>query len=483
MRKRASAASPVLMALALLVGCSREKAPSGRDLPRGDAIWFEEGVSAADTEVETLLARGGFSGAFLPAVRFGRGEGQRWTAEELPAPPHPFLRPPVFLVVQAGNGVDSALTSERAVPGMSDALWLGVKATLRHGTRFGGVHGIHLDFPFSASGLKGYRALVSDLRSKLPPAILLTVSLRSSFPEPEREEFQTLGSAADGLLALVYGEGNSADPVTTDALGMPWWAAYAPAARGFWTDAQGQERGLLPESLLARLTNDRRLEFTQDLMLKEESDSVFLLKPREPFSDGERKFQAGDRLSFRQPALSDMIYRLGADLTGRRHVRGRVILLTGPSESDRIFRLAALNDVLLGHSIVPDLRVSVEAGRGFLRITAENLSPHASVISPASNWVEVDIPSGGISDVSSGGFDRFEVFGPDGRPVTLGLATRVRFYETLIGPLEKIEPARITLRRPPPAGCCVTRIHVLAASGSEISGDGSGPAPPGVGRR
>ncbi len=482
MRVRALAAFLTLSALALPAGCSREKTSNGRDLPRGDAIWFEDGVTAADKGVEPLLARGGFSGVFLPAVRFGRGEGGTWAAEELPAPPRPLSRPPVFLIIQGGTGVESALATEREAPAMGNALWLAVKGALRNGARFGNVRGIHLDFPFSEAGVKDYRTLVSGLRAKLPPAILLTLSLRSSHGQDDPEKLHALAAAADGVLALVYGEGNSADPISTDALGEPWWAGYAPAARGFWTDAQGQEHALLPEGVLARLTDDRRVVVAQELVLKEEPDSLFLLKPREPVPDGERRFDVGDRLSFRQPALSDMIYRLGADLAGRRYVRGRVVVLTGSSESERIFPLAALNDVLLGRPIVPDLRVSVEEGHDFLRVSAKNLSPHASVISSVSNWVEVDIPTGGIRDVLPGGFDRFEVFGPDGRPVTLGLATRVRFYEMLIGPFEKIEPARITLRRSAPAGCCATRIHVFAASGSEVSGDGNGP-PVRIGKR
>ena len=70
--------------------------------------------------------------------------------------------------------------------------------------------------------------------------------------------------------------------------------------------------------------------------------------------------------------------------------------------------------------------------------------------------------------MQSGGFDRYEVFGADGNPVLLGRATRVRFYETLVGPFEKIAPARISVRRIPP-DCCTTRLHLLAATGKEIA--------------
>ncbi|MGH9365505.1 MAG: hypothetical protein ACRD1B_09615, partial [Thermoanaerobaculia bacterium] len=84
MRGRALVTFLALSALASLFGCGREKVSSGRDLPRGDAIWFEEGIRAAGKDVEPLLAQGGYSGVFLPAVRFGRAEGGRWVAEGLP---------------------------------------------------------------------------------------------------------------------------------------------------------------------------------------------------------------------------------------------------------------------------------------------------------------------------------------------------------------------------------------------------------------
>ena len=89
----------------------------------------------------------------------------------------------------------------------------------------------------------------------------------------------------------------------------------------------------------------------------------------------------------------------------------------------------------------------------------------------AYSEVEVMIPSGGIRDVQPGGFDRFELYGRGHRPLTMGLATTVRFYEILINPHEKIEPARIVVRTEPPKECCETRFHFLGASGQETISD------------
>ena len=91
---------------------------------------------------------------------------------------------------------------------------------------------------------------------------------------------------------------------------------------------------------------------------------------------------------------------------------------------------------------------------------------------------QVEVPPGDVRDAQLGGFDRYEVFDAEGRPVTPGRAARIRFFEILVGPREKIEPATIQLRMSPPAGCCRFRQHLLAASGSEVAGDWIAPPPP-----
>jgi hypothetical protein len=43
----------------------------------------------------------------------------------------------------------------------------------------------------------------------------------------------------------------------------------------------------------------------------------------------------------------------------------------------------------------------------------------------------VDIERPGVRDIRPGGFDRYEVYADNGKPVSLGRARRVRFFETL----------------------------------------------------
>jgi hypothetical protein len=462
-------------------GCRKAPSSISARLPAGDAVWLSDGTDDGGGETEAAISRAGFGSVFVPAARLVR-EGDRWSSVPVPPPAAPFSKLPVTLVISSGDEAAASLaTGPQGDAALGDAAWLAAKAALRDGAKYGRLRGVHLDFPFAAANAEAYATVLRGLHSKLPPEILLTQSLRISPPAEQREAMHKAGEASDGWVAFLFGEGGVTDAAAVDGLERPWLAAYSPAAAGHAANLQGEDR-IVPESVLATLTDDPRVEFSHDLTLKEESASAFLLTPHAPVSAGGFSFRAGDRVRFRQPSLSDMVYRFGADLAGKRFVRGRVVLLSGRTEKQRIFTAAALSDILLGRPLNTDLRVSIEAAKGSVTLGAENPTPHASLVSRTSNWVEVELPDGGIADVKAGGFDRFEVFGPDGGAVTLGRATRLRFFETLVSPWEKIEPARIVIRKPPRKDCCVHRIHVLSSAGAEVSREGdaapASPAPP-----
>ena len=462
-----------LAAAAASGGCGRKKTAVSTRLPTGDVVWFEDGAADGAGETEAALARGGFVSVFLPATTIVR-EGDRWSTVPAEPPAHPFDRVPVTLVITAGEAAKTALGEPAGALAAADAAGLAAKSALRDASRFGKVRGVHLDIPFAAANAEAYGALLRNVRGKVPPEMLLTATLRFAPSGPEQEALEKALAPLDGQVAVVFGEGAVADPAATDRLARPWLAAYAPGARGRWTSAKGEERQV-GEGVLASLTDDPRVEFSHDLSLRDESASGFLLTPHESFSMGPLAFHANDRVRFRQPSLSDMVYRFGADLAGKRFVKGRAVILPGRAETSRIFTLAALDDILLGRPLNTDLRVTIEPSRGVVAVGAENPTAHASLVSRTSNWVEVEVPWGGISDVRAGGFDRFEVFGVDGGAVTLGRATRIRFFETLVSPGEKIEPAKILVRRPPPKDCCAHRVHVLSSAGAEVTREGDGP--------
>ena len=472
-----SRAAAVLLLVLTAAAPACKKAPSAASarLPAGDAVWFLDGVDDGAGESEAAVTRGGFASVFLPVTRLSR-DNDRWNAAAVAPPSSPFSKVPVTLVITAGDDARAALASPQGAAPLGDAAWLAAKAALRDGSRYGHVRGIHLDFPFAAANTAAYASLLQSLRGKLPPDVLLTQSLRFSPAAEQRAAFQKAGEASDGWVAALFGGGAEADPAATDSLERPWLAAYAPAASGRATSAGGEER-TVPEGVLARLTDDPHVEFAHDLTLKDESASAFLLTPHAAVVAGGMAFRPGNRISFRQPSLSDMVYRFGADLAGKRFVRGRVVALSGRSEAERIFTAAALADILLGKPLNTDLSVAIERSKGWVSLRAENPTGHASLVSRTSNWVEIELPAGGISDVRAGGFDRFEVFGPDGGAVTLGRATRIRFFETLVSPWEKIDPARISVRKPPAKDCCVHRIHVLSSAGAEVVREGSPPSP------
>jgi hypothetical protein len=149
-----------------------------------------------------------------------------------------------------------------------------------------------------------------------------------------------------------------------------------------------------------------------------------------------------------------------------------VVRLTGRSDSERIVTLAALCEIVLGHSLAPELRVSVEPGKGSVSVGAENLSSLPTILSRTMNWIEVDLGRPGVRDVRPGGFDRYEAYAANGKVVSLGRSQRIRFYETLVGPFEKITPAVIVTYKPSPAGCCRYRIRLLSAAGPEVDTKG-----------
>ena len=472
-----------MLLVATLSACSRPpqaKTTAGRAVPAGDGVWLEESVGASETDIEKQLGRAGFTVVFLPAARLSL-EGGRASAAALPAPPKPFEQTAVFLVASGGADLAAAaspqdVTAARAFAGsVSDALQATLKGRAAYGAK---VVGLHLDLPLAPASAAAYGEFLKALRSRIPAELLLTISLRFTPDETERAKLGEALAGADALVAFVFGETATANPVAVDEVGKPWWAAYSPGVRGVWKDAQGQVRGALAEKQLLELAGASGLELTNDLTFREEAASAFLLVPRQPMQAAGMTFGAGDRLSFRQPALSEMLYRFGADMAGRRRVRGRIVVMQGASESDRLFTLAALSDVTLGHSLDPDLRVSVTgAHTPTVAVSAHNASSHASVISRTLNWVDVDFPAGGIRDVQPGGWDRFEVYDAEGRPVTPGRATRVRFFETLVSPNETIDPARVLLTRPSPVNCCAYRQSIASSAGPEVKTDWIVPTP------
>jgi hypothetical protein len=464
-----------------LLACSRSREKPGaaaRPIASGDAVWFEDGIGPEQTETERELLLAGFTTVFLPAVRLAGGGGQV-TATELPPPPKPFEKTPVFLAVVGG----AELASATADPGSADALAQTVGKSLQTSLKSRALYastvaGVHMDIPFAPASAEAYGAFLGSLRRKIPAEYLLTFSLRFTPGEADRARLAPALAAADGFVAFVFGETAAASPVAADELGKPWWAAYSSAARGVWRDSSGRELGPLGEKYLMQLSDDPRVDVKNDLTFREEAASAFLLSPQQPVKAAGTAFSAGDRLFFRQPSLPEMLYRFGADRAGRRRLRGRMLVLPGTSERERLVTLGALADVILGHSLDPDLRVSLSGARTpAVVVSAHNATHHASVISRTQNWVEVDLPGGGIRDVLPGGFGRYEEYDGEGRSVTPGRATRVRFFETLVGPLERIDAAKIILYKPAPANCCRYRFSVASAAGPELKGDWVAPTP------
>jgi len=469
----------IVAAAAVLAGaCRRAPAAAARPpaaIPKGDVLWLTDPAARADPTLEAELARLGAVALFLPAGALGPG------LDPEPPPPRPFEHVPVVLVLRAGEALATALTdSDGPDAGALAASAAPALGRAISGGAFGRVAGVHLDFPFAPRAAGRYAALVLALKGGLPPGTFLSISLRAlPSAEEDRKKVAPLLEAADALVAFVFGQGPHVDPIATDALRRPWWAAYDTRAFGEILARSGESRGSVSGRFLEPMSGNGRFEFENDLSVNDASVSAFTFTARAPVRLGELELSAGDRVAFRLPAVSEMLFQLGSNLAGKRHALGRAMIFDGATEAERVFGLAALEDVLLGRALAPELGASVRpAGRNAVAVDLVNRSHQASIVSRVDNWVEVDVAPAHPAEVQLGGFDRYEVYDRAGRPVTPGRASSVRLYETLVAPLETVAPARIVVRGTLPPGCCRYRFHAVSDAGPEVAPDWSVPPSP-----
>ncbi len=128
------------------------------------------------------------------------------------------------------------------------------------------------------------------------------------------------------------------------------------------------------------LSGDTRVDFENDLSAADASFSAFHLTARSAVRSGGLELEAGDRVTYRVPALTEMLFQLGSTMAGRRFALGRLFVLGGASEAGRIYPVAAFEDVILGRSLAPVLAIGVHpAGRNAVAVDAANASAHASI--------------------------------------------------------------------------------------------------------
>ena len=475
-------ATALLAALALAAACRREAphAPSAAPKPpKGDVIWLTDPSASRDGSLDASLEAIGAAAVFVEAGRLAAGSGpDAFRADEPPPKP---LRVPVVLVVEPDASLEDAWSGAQGPE--PDALARVAGAALSRAVSegaFGRAIGVHLDFAFAPAGAARYAAFLAALRRALPAGVFVSVSLRALPGSPEdRKKVAPVLEGADALVAVVFGVGARVDPIATDALRRPWWAGYDTRPTGRIVAPGGEARATVPERLVEPLSGSPRFDFENDLSVNDAAIWAFTLTARSPLRQDGLAIEPGDRLAFRLPAVSEMLFQLGSNMAGKRFALGRALLFGGASESERLFELAALADVLLGRALTPALEASIRpAGRNAIAVELANRSAHASTASRVDNWVEVDLAPAHPAEVQVGGFDRYEAYDAAGRPVTPGRATVVRLFETLIGPHETVTPARIVSRSALPKACCRYRLHAVAAAGPEVAGDWIEPPPP-----
>ena len=478
--------APVAAAIAVLLAADCRKAPKGAAAgstraPKGDVVWFADPVAAGEPGIEDALQRIGAAAVFLPAGEIAF-EGGRWTVQPDTLPPRRLERVPAVLVLRARPEQAGAFGGEdgSAAKTMAGAITAALKPSLDPTGPYGRVIGVHLDFPFSGAAAPGYAEFVKALRAGLPPGTFVSVSLGTAPAlEADRKKLQPLLEASDALVAFAFRDGETASPPAVDALRRPWWPAFGTAGHGVLSSAGGGPSVGVSERTLDPLSGSPRADLTNDLSQNDASVSAFHIAVREPATVDGLSLKPGDRIDFRLPSQTELLFQLGSVLAGRHFALGRLIQFEGASDAERILPVAAFEDVLLGRSLTPEIAVSAQAiGRNAVSVDAVNRSTHPSIVSRVSNWVEVDIAPARPADVQLGGFDRYEVYDSNGRPVTPGRATRVRLFETMIGPNEAVSTARIVVRGALPRACCPYRVHAIAAAGPEVVTDWVSPPPP-----
>jgi len=476
------AVSAVLGAALLSSACRKAPVPhrgaeAARQPPRGDVIWLLDPSAPGEAGLAQQLSRLGSAALFLPAGRIDLASG-RWALVSEAPPPHSLGA--VVLVLRAGEALAGGFQGQSAPDGAAIGAALGpALAEAARADVFGHVVGVHLDLPFDPAGAGRYAELVSALRGSIPAAFV-SISVRA-LPknDDERKQVAPLFAAADALVAFVFGPGQRVDPVAMDAMRRPWWAAYDTRASGTLLGPDGDARGRVPASLLDALSGNPKVELENDLSANDASFTAFTLTVRGPVKAEGLTLAPGDRIAFRIPSVSEMLFQLGSSMAGKHYALGRAILFEGAAEAERVFSLAAFEDVLLGRSLVPVLEGSVRpASRNAVAVALVNRSHQATVLSRVANWIEVDLAPARPAEVQLGGFDRYEVYDAAGRPVSPGRATRVRLFETLLAPAEAVLPARIVVRGALPGSCCRFRVHAYAAAGPEVVSDWSSPPPP-----
>ena len=201
-------------------------------------------------------------------------------------------------------------------------------------------------------------------------------------------------SAADALVAFVFGSGTPCrhDRRSTPCA-RPWWAALRHARRR-------RDRKVRRDGRRGRPGAPRRLAVGEPALRvrerpfgqRRERVRVHAHRPRAGRNRRacrSRRATASCSGCRRSPRCSSSS---APNLAGKRNALGRAVLFGGATEGERVFAVAALEDVLLGRALAPVLEVARPAGRpqrGHGR--ALNRTHHASVASRVDNWVEVDL--------------------------------------------------------------------------------------------
>ncbi len=442
-RRRGLLLASLMVALA---GC-RGHGGSRRQIPSGMSIELPAGA-AVPVGLSPRLAAIGARAFFVPAVA-GRAQGDRVTFERLPPSRLP-PGAPVYLEVTGRGDFTAAL--DRDSDRVAAALWEALAPAAVPGA--GRVAGVHLAWGFRATS-KGPAALMRALRLRLPPAFTLSASIDSRLSDAERKSWRGVARVADFVVVQTLGRGESADLAGTryegrlaDAreLGIPIIAGYAPQGWGVRRASDGSLQGVVPDSAVNELSEDRRFDFSFGDLLKQTDEDVYIFSARAEARSRRWEGPAfpGSTIAFRQRRVAD----LTQSMAEARSAAGKLVRLASLEDDGRLIGFGVLEDIVLGRRLEPRLTFSRSGPGSGIVFVAVNTSPESSALSRWNNWVDLRIAGARIGEVRPGDFDRYLFLDERARPVAAFRARTVRLFENFVAPEESMSTGIVRLSGP-----------------------------------
>jgi len=328
--------------------------------------------------------------------------------------------------------------------------------------------GVHLDVVVPAAGFEAYGATLRKIRSGLEGRLFLSVDIpRQALGEPGLGQ---VAQGADFLVCFLYGQRASEeeDPGAWDLqsvegnvqklerLARPYLLGAVTVGSVTWRGRDGRPRARGTEAELRALVDDPGFELKPGFSLEGVDRQVFEFVARSSANVGGWALAPGDSIRVVKtatPFLEEFLRRTGAWESPNRLGE---IFYRQPAAGERLsIGAAGLVDALDPSAARPDLVLELErrfrSERAWrLRVRLRNAGDEPTDLAFFdSNYVELRIAGGTISDADPGDFRRLELLfeGTEkGTMRALRAADTLRLFAPLVEGGESFESGDVELR-------------------------------------